>query len=252
MRRLHASFLLLASLVLTTPACAQSPQSPDAAADDDGVYTFRNASRDGIGKFYMGREISHVMGHLGRGWLERPERVREERTDLLVDLLPLKPDDVVVDLGAGSGVLTFPIAQRVAEGKVFAVDIQQEMLDALVQHAESLGVENVIPVLGNEKDPALPDPSLESNQVDLALMVDAYHEFSHPREVMLALVRSLRPGGRVALVEYRAEDPMVPIKELHKMSQEQARKEMEAVGLEWERTLDDLPQQHLMLFRKPS
>ena len=138
------------------------------------------------------------------------------------------------------------------DGKVFAVDIQPEMLDALMARAKMRDASNVVPVLGTETDPSLPDPSFPENQVDLALMVDAYHEFSHPREVMQALVRSLRPGGRVALVEYRAEDPSVPIKELHKMSQSQARKEMAAVGLEWERTIDELPQQHLMLFRRPA
>lgn len=251
MTRLAPNTAAFLCLLLAASACAQTTSPSQSTQSEDAVYTYGDASRDGIGKFYMGREISHVMGHLGRAWLERPERVEQERTDRLVELLPLGSGDVVVDLGAGSGVLTFPIAWRVPDGKVFAVDIQPEMLDALMSRAETLDVENVVPVLGTETDPSLPDPSLEENQVDLALMVDAYHEFSHPREVMEALVRSLRPRGRVALVEYRAEDPTVPIKELHKMSEAQARKEMAAVGLEWERTIDELPQQHLMLFRRP-
>ena len=226
---------------LVASACVSSQSS-----GEDSVYQYRPPSRDGIGKVYMGREISKVMGHPGRAWLERPSRVEEERTDLLVELLPLEADDVVVDLGAGSGVLSFPIARRVPQGRVLAVEIQPEMLAALENRAAERGIENVVPVLGTETDPSLPEGA-----ADLALMVDAYHELSHPREILEALVRALRPGGRVALVEYRAEDPDVPIKELHKMSEAQARREMEAVGLEWEETLDDLPQQHLMLFRRP-
>ena len=215
-------------------------------AADAAVYEQIRPSRDGIGKVYMGREISHVMGHLGAAWLERPEREREERTDLLIDKLPLQADDVVADIGAGTGYFSFPMARRVPQGRVLAVDIQQEMLDILTARAAELGIDNVEPVLGSATDPRLP-----AGGVDLVLIVDAYHEFSHPREMGAAIAKALRPGGRLVLIEYRGEDPRVPIKPLHKMTEAQAKAEMVAVGLEWVRTGDFLPQQHFLVFRKP-
>ena len=227
-------------LLLAAAACSAEPV-PDAS----GPYTEKRPSRDGIGKVYMGREISHVMGHLGAAWLERPEREREERTDLLIERLPLETDDVVADIGAGTGYFSFPIAERVSEGKVLAVDIQQEMLDIIAARKASGAPANVEPVLGTITDPALGEEA-----VDLVLIVDAYHEFSHPYEMGTAIVRALKPGGRLVLIEYRAEDPSVPIKRLHKMSEAQAKKEMQAIGLEWEETGDYLPQQHVLVFRK--
>lgn len=209
------------------------------------VYSYKPASRDGTGKFYMGREISHVMGHLGAGWLERPEREQDERTDLLLEKLPLSADFTVVDLGAGTGYFSVPIARRLTEGRVLAVDIQQEMLDIIAERKRSDGLDNIETILATETDPQLP-----SDVVDLVLMVDAYHEFSYPREVMLRIVEALRPGGRVVLIEYRGEDPAVPIKRLHKMTAEQAIREMSAVGLGWIETLDFLPQQHFLVFQK--
>jgi SAM-dependent methyltransferase len=203
------------------------------------------ASRDGIGKCYMGREIAQVMGHLGATWLERPEREEEERPSVLIRNLGLAPSDVVADVGAGTGYFAFRIAPLVAQGKVLAVDIQPEMLDHIQRRRIETGLRNVEPVLG-----ALDDPKLAPASVDLALLVDVYHEFSYPREMMLALARALKPGGRVALVEYRAEDPSVPIKRLHKMSERQAIQEMNAAGLVWVETRSVLPWQHLMFFRK--
>ncbi len=232
---------LAAALLLGTcmPAAATS--------EDDGVYTTRRPSRDGLGKVYMGREISHVMGHLGIGWLERAEREREERTDLLVESLDLAADAVVADIGAGSGYFSFRLAPRVPRGKVLAVDVQPEMLEVIERRRRAGSVSNVETVLGTETDPRLP-PGI----VDAALLVDAYHEFSFPREMMAALVAALAPGGRVYLVEYRAEDPSVPIKPLHKMSERQARRELEAVGLSFVENRDVLPQQHLLVFEKPA
>jgi SAM-dependent methyltransferase len=237
-----AAAILAAAL---TACAADQPAAPSGAAAD--VYTYRPAARDGIGKVYQGREISFVMGHLGAGWLERSEREREERTDLLLQNLPLEPDDVVADIGAGTGYFSLPIAGRVPQGRVLAVDLQPEMLAIVASRAKSRGIANVEPVQATETDPRLPPGT-----VDLVLMVDAYHEFSHPYEVMQGVVRGLKPGGRVVLVEYRAEDPEVPILTLHKMSEAQARKEMKAVGLEWVETRDFLPQQHYMVFRKPA
>ena len=213
---------------------------------ENSHYTTGLPNRDGIGKFYMGREISHVMGHLGAGWLERTERERQERTDLLIAGLRLSEDFVVADIGAGTGYFTFPVAQRVPRGKVFAVDIQPEMLSRLARRKALENVANVETVLGEEDDPKLPD-----NEIDLAFIVDAYHEFSFPREMGERLKESLKSGGQLVLVEYRAEDPRVPIKRLHKMSVVQVKQEMAAIGLDWVRTESYLPQQHVLIFQKP-
>ena len=194
----------------------------------------------------MGREISHVMGHLGAGWLERPERERQERTDLLIAGLSLSEDFVVADIGAGTGYFTFPVAARVPKGMVFAVDIQPEMLALMEQRKARENVSNVKTVLGEADDPKLPD-----GEIDLAFIVDAYHEFSFPREMGEHLKASLKPGGQLVLVEYRAEDPRVPIKRLHKMSEAQVKQEMAAIGLDWVRTESYLPQQHVLIFQKP-
>jgi ubiquinone/menaquinone biosynthesis C-methylase UbiE len=217
-----------------------------AGAGESEVYEYTQTSRDGIGKFYMGREISHVMGHQGASWLERPQRDREQKTGLLVRNLPLEPGDTVADIGAGTGYFSFRMAERVPQGTVVAVDIQQEMLDIIESRKREGFPGNVKTVLGTERDPRLPAAS-----IDLILLVDAYHEFSWPREMGEAMVTALKPGGRLILVEYRGEDPSIPIKRLHKMTQKQARREMQAVGLEWESTGDFLPQQHFMVFRRP-
>ncbi len=227
--------------LLILPALVVPAWTDDAAS----WYETASPSRDGIGKIYMGREISHVMGHLGAGWLERDGREAEERTDLLVENLGLKPSDVAADIGAGTGYFSFLMSPLVPDGKVLAVDIQQEMLD-IISSRRANGWANIETILG-----AIDDPKLPAETVDLILIVDAYHEFSHPREMGEAMARALKPGGRIALVEYRKEDPDVPIKELHKMSEAQSKKEMAAIGLQWVETKDVLPQQHLMFFEKP-
>ena len=209
-------------------------------------YVSGPATPDGIGKYYMGREISQVMGHLGAGWLERESREAEERTDLLMEFLVEQGGERVADIGAGTGYFALPWAALVPGVEVLAVDIQPEMLDIVRRRAAELDLDGVRPVLGTVEDPRLPE-----GEVDVVLLVDAYHEFSHPREMMQGIARGLRPGGRLVMVEYRAEDPTVPIKELHKMSEEQAIREVSSVGLEWVRTEDFLPTQHVMVFRKP-
>ena len=235
--------LALAGCQTSNSATDVAPASSDAGTSD--VYTYKKPSRDGIGKFYHGREISQVMGFLGASWLEREQREREERTDLLVRSLGLEPHHVVADIGAGTGYFTFRMSPLVPDGKVLAVDIQAEMLEVIEERQTNLGVTNVEGILGTEKSPNLPEAS-----VDLVLMVDAYHEFNWPYEMMLNIVQSLRPGGRVVLVEYRGEDPTVPIKELHKMTVAQCRREMKAVGLKLQEKIDVLPQQHILIFEK--
>jgi ubiquinone/menaquinone biosynthesis C-methylase UbiE len=210
-------------------------------------YEFRTEhSRDGIGKFYLGREIAQVMGHQAADWLERPERDEEEHTEKLVEQLKVKPGDVIADIGAGTGYFSRRLAKKVSPGgTVLAVDIQQEMLDLLTNRMAEAGVTNVKPVLGS-----LADPKLPANSVDLALMVDVYHEFDHPWEMMNAITRALKPGGRVVFVEFRGEDPAVPIKLLHKMTEAQVKKEMSMLPLEWLETIGVLPRQHIIVFKK--
>lgn len=209
-------------------------------------YTHRKEhDPNGIGKFYMGREIAHVMGHQAADWLERSTRDEEEKTELMVESLKLKPGEVVADIGAGTGYFTRRLAQKVGpNGKVFAVDIQPEMLTLLTNKMRELGLTNVKAVLGTVSDPKLPPAS-----VDTVLMVDVYHEFDYPCEMMHAMCKSLKPGGRVIFVEFRAEDPNVPIKEVHKMSEAQVRKEMSVQPLKWTETIGVLPRQHIIVFR---
>lgn len=234
--------IILSSLLLS--AC--NLLAADEVVDSSGVYQSRTVhSPDGIGKFYMGREIAKVMWHPGAGWLERPSRATEEQPQQLVNDLNLQPTSVVADIGAGTGYMSFRISPLVPNGKVLAVDVQPEMLEIIESLKRQRNINNVEPVLGSIADPHLPP-----NSVDLVLMVDTYHEFSHPREMMTAIVKALKPNGRVVLVEYRGENPFIPIKPLHKMTQKQARQEMQAVGLRWRETKSFLPTQHLMVFEK--
>ncbi|MBE9144800.1 class I SAM-dependent methyltransferase [Planktothrix mougeotii] len=211
------------------------------------VYEYRTLHHpDGIGKFYLGREIAQVMGHEGARWLERPSRETSEHPQQAIAALDLKPTDNVADIGAGTGYFTFRISPLVPLGKVFAVDVQPEML-ALINFVKTQeNIPNIEPILGTIDHPNLPESSL-----DLALMVDAYHEFQYPLEMMQGIVKALKPGGRVVLLEYRQENPFILIKELHKMSEKQVKKEMEAVGLKWRETQCFLPQQHFLVFEKP-
>ena len=203
-------------------------------------------SRDGTGIVYLGRETASVMGHEGADWLERPERVAEERPDLLLAALALKPGMQVADIGAGTGYYSWRMAERVgATGRVLAVDVQPEMIALLSNEMKKRRVGNVIPLLGTTSDPRLPPDAL-----DVVLMVDVYHEFDRPREMLDALVRALKPGGRMVFVEYRAEDASVPIKPHHKMSEAQVRREAAAAGLLWKETIETLPWQHIVIFTR--
>ena len=238
--------LKLLKFLVTTFAVLASGMVPAQTTDNNSRYTAVPASADGIGKRYMGREISGVMGWQGAAWLERNERQREERTDLLLKALALKPGMVVADIGAGTGYLTRRMAPAVLPGgKIFAVDLQPEMvriLEKSVKHAGLLQVE--------VRRSAVDDVLLPANSVDLAVMVDVYHELAYPYEVMTSLMKALKPGGQVVFVEYKAEDIRVPIKPLHKMSEVQIRREAAVFDLEWERTVSSLPWQHVVVFRK--
>lgn len=211
----------------------------------NSTYGYKQPSSDGIGKVYMGREISQVMGHRGASWLERSNRITDEQPDMAVDALGLQPTDTVADIGAGTGYISFRMAKKVPDGQVLAVDLQPEMIQLLETERDNQGITNVQTIQAEEDNPHLP-----TEQVDLAFMVDAYHEFAFPREVMTGVVDALKPGGRLVLAEYRAENPLVMIKRLHKMSEKQVKKEMAAVGLTWLKTDDRLPQQHLLFFEK--
>ncbi len=252
MRRFPLVLLLaLASMAVVwvlreEPATGAEPGAPAAPAAPP-AYEYREASADGIGKIFHGREIAKVMGHPGIGWLERDEREREEAPSKAIAALALAPDAVIADIGAGSGYYSLRIARRVPEGKVVAVDIQPEMLAHLRKRAAEAGLENVEPHLGAEDSVDLPPASL-----DAALMVDAYHEFSHPAEMLGSLFRALKPGGRIFLLEYRAEDPRVPIKPLHKMTAAQARLELESAGFRHVENRRHLPWQHFLVFEKPA
>jgi SAM-dependent methyltransferase len=223
------------------------PKNTDATQPKAEISSYSSApsSPDGIGKIFMGREISKVMGHPGIGWLERTDREKEEAPTKAISLLNLAPNAVIADIGAGSGYYSFMISPLIPEGKVIAVDIQQEMLDYLSKEAVARKITNVEPHLGTIESIQLPD-----NTLDAVLFVDAYHEFSHPAEMLRSIHSALKPGGKIYLLEYRAEDTRVPIKALHKMSAAQATKEFEALGFTFIENKPDLPWQHFLVFKK--
>ena len=235
------SATLLGALLLCTALLTRAD-----ALKPSGHYTRVPAGADGIGKRYMGRDIAGVMGWQGAAWLEREEREREERTDLLVAALQLRPGMVVADIGAGTGYLARRMAPAVTPGgKVLAVDVQPEMVAMLRTTVRQSGLTQIQPLLGAEDDVKLP-----ASSVDMAIMVDVYHELAFPHEVLASIVRALKPGGQLVFVEYRAEDPQVPIKALHKMSEAQIKREAAVHPLVWDRTVATLPWQHLVVFRK--
>jgi ubiquinone/menaquinone biosynthesis C-methylase UbiE len=236
-------------LLASVAAAERAEAQPAAKAGTSSRYSHRtDHDPNGIGKFYMGREIAHVMGYLGAPWLERRSREKEEKLSVLVKSLELKPGMVVADIGAGSGVISALMAEKVGpDGHVIAVDVQQKMLDRLKGRMKTLGIKNVRPNKGTQKS-----PKLKPGTVDLVLMADVYHEFEWPYEMTLELCKALKPGGRLVFVEYRKEDPAVPIKEVHKMSQAQVKKEMAQpeFGMAYQKTIGTLPRQHIIVFVK--
>lgn len=204
------------------------------------------ASADGIGKRYMNREISGVMGWQGAAWLEREKREREERTDLLLDALALQSGMVVADIGAGTGYLSRRMAPLVMPGgKIIALDLQPEMVNFLQTGVKRSGLSQIEVKLASVDDVKLP-----KNSIDMAIMVDVYHELAYPYEVMSSIMQALKPRGRIVFVEYKEEDARVPIKPLHKMSEAQIKREASIFPLEWEQTVSTLPWQHVVIFRK--
>ncbi len=231
-----------------TLACAPAPGVGAAPPPPpDPLYEERPGSPDGMGKWFMGREIAHFMSHQGAPWLERPERMAEEQPLRLVSALGLKPGHHVADVGAGSGYLTWRLATNVGpSGRIYATDIQPEMLGILRRNMAARRIDNVEPVLATPEDTRLPP-----NALDLIVLVDVYHECAFPFETTRGMAEALKPGGRLVLVEYRAEDAWVPIKRLHKMTEAQVRREMALHNLQWVTNDLRLPRQHILVFRKP-
>ena len=195
---------------------------------------------------YMGREIARTMHYTGAPWLIRESRDREEDTKLLLETLEVEKGDVICDMGCGNGFYTLELARLTGdEGKVYAVDIQQQMLDLLEERADEAGIDNIVPTLGTVVDPKLPE-----GELDLIVCVDVYHEMSHPEQMLAEMRRALKPDGRLVLVEFRAEDPKVPIKPLHKMSKEQVTKELTANGFRLAADFDGLPWQHMLTYQR--
>ena len=226
---------LLSTLFLTVSFCTLGQER----------YKIRAGDPNGINKWYMGRQIAHVMSHFGIDWLEREEREMEENTSLLLKNLAVKPGMVVADIGAGSGYHSALLSKMVGMGKVFAVDVEPEMIAYLNARIKQEKLTRIVPVLSTEQKVSLPE-----NTIDMMLLVDVYHEFSFPYEMALSMRAALKPGGKLVLVEFRAEDPTVPIKTIHKMSEAQAIKEFKAAGFAFDKNIDNLPWQHCMVFTK--
>jgi predicted methyltransferase len=193
-----------------------------------------------------GRRYAGVMGVRGADWLVRPEREAEEQPGRALDLIGIARGSTLADIGAGAGYFTWRMAGRTGPtGRVYATDIQPEMLDLLRRNMRERKLDNVVPVLGATDDPRLP-----ANAIDLILLVDVYHEFNHPQEMLRGMRAALRPGGRLVLLEYRGEDPSVPIRPEHKMTVAQVKAELEPEGFRLDKLIEDLPRQHILIFRK--
>ncbi|MBN8859693.1 MAG: class I SAM-dependent methyltransferase [Sphingobacteriales bacterium] len=230
-------------VAMVFPACNTAQEKNKALTATDTVYTYGRKTAGGTGKYYMGREIAHMIGPGGISWLERDDRQQEENTKLAIEKMELQPTSVVADIGAGSGYYSFKIAQKVLRGKVYAVDVQPEMIAFLQKQKATLKDSVVEIVKGDSVSPHLPDHS-----IDLAIMVDVYHELEYPHELLQSLKKALKPNGKILLIEYRGEDPGIPIKPLHKMTAAQADKEMEANGFTLYSKGEFLPIHHFLMY----
>jgi ubiquinone/menaquinone biosynthesis C-methylase UbiE len=211
----------------------------------DSIYTYKTASADGEGKFYLGREIAQVMSFEGAAWLERTTRQKEENTNLAISKLPVNKNSVVADIGAGTGYYTFRIAPKVPFGKVYAVEIQDDAIKYLKDRSKKLKINSIVVVKASEQSPNLPPDT-----IDLAIMVDVYHELLYPHEMLQSIRKSLKQHGKLLLLEYRAEDPKVEIKTLHKMSVLQVNKELAANGFHLVQDGEFMPIQHFLVYEK--
>ena len=232
-------------LVILGPWFSVIGQAQSTSSASNSAYTFKAPTRDGTGKIYMGREISQVMGFAGRAWLERQSREQEESVSLAIKSLPINGSAVVADIGAGSGYYTFRIAPKVPQGKVYAVEIQDDAIAYLTKKSKELGFSNVETVKGSEANPNLPE-----NAIDLAIMVDVYHELAYPKEMLTAIHNSLKADGKLLLLEYRGEDPTIQIKPLHKMTVKQVEKELNANGFQLVENGKFMTIQHFLVFEK--
>ncbi|MDB5350739.1 MAG: methylase involved in ubiquinone/menaquinone biosynthesis [Planctomycetota bacterium] len=241
---------LLALLILAGPAMAQEAPPKDQPKEKAAAKTTRRPrpAHADTGKTFMGREIADVMSYLGADWLVRPEREQEEQPEAMLDALKIKPGDTVADIGAGVGYTSARISKRVGpKGTVLATDVQPQMIKMLRDNMKTMGITNVKAIACTPTETGLPD-----NAVDLAILIDVYHECSDPVATLKGIRKALKPGGRLVLVEFRAEDPDVPIKPEHKMTVAQVKKEIEPQGFAFKELHDFLPWQHIIIFEKPT
>lgn len=236
-------------IMLVSLACNSQEFKHESAEkrviDVENHYQFKRGDPNGIGKWYLGREIAHVMGYQGINWLEREEREQEEESRQLIQNMDIKTNEVIADIGAGSGYHVFKMAPLASAGQVYAVDIQVEMLEVIEEKKQAIQQQNINLIRGEEQNTNLPEGS-----IDKVLMVDVYHEFAYPKEMLESIYQALKEDGRIYLIEYRKEIKSVPIKEIHKMTEKQAVKEFEANGFKLVENINNLPWQHCMVFEK--
>jgi len=243
MKTIFALIIILTGNCFAT--CNAQQKSVASKPATDSSYTYRKASPNGTGKFYLGREISQVMGAEGSDWLERDKRQQEENTDLAITNIVLSANSIIADIGAGTGYYSFKISPKLPNGKVYAVEIQEELIHYL-RNKKALLKDSIVEIV---KGSSL-SPNLADNSVDLALMVDVYHELEFPHEMLQAISKSLKPNGKILLIEYRGEDKSIPIKSLHKTTVAQLNRELKANGFQLSFKGDFLPIQHFLMYEK--